>query len=169
KRSVTSLPFPGTMAWSRSSSWKRCGAPAHAQDAAASPMCSATSRGHTSLTAPKVFTLPGSIWSVATLCSFAGQMDTALEFIALLTCAGWEKLRNPPPDKRNPRDARQSKNRNRFSLLCLVQRRGFFRFHRGAHPAQRPGNRDDPHQESRRGAPYLDYRYLRMMRLTRAL
>jgi hypothetical protein len=26
-----------------------------------------------------------------------------------------------------------------------VQRGGFFRFHRGAHPAQRPGNRDDPH------------------------
>src|SRR5207247_8846030 len=80
------------MARNRSSNLRGCDGHVLARHAAANPMCLVMSRGRRSLIRTRVFDLPVSISYAVTRCSRAGPMGTAQEFIALLTCADWQKL-----------------------------------------------------------------------------
>src|SRR5206468_7717890 len=100
----------------------------------ANQTCWAMSRARTRLTPTGVFSSPASIWSAVMRCSRAGRMDTAREFIALVTCGVWDRLLA----ERRPRKLSglelicelSDEDRDRFGLLLAVGRGPFLSFDR---------------------------------------
>ena len=84
-------------------------------------------------------------------CNRAGQMDTAPEFIALLTCGGWDKLlAKGQPRKLSGLESiceLADEDRDRFALLRALRSGHFHRFNR-AKRGHATKNECDPGEKS---------------------
>src|SRR5437867_244371 len=104
----------------------------------------------------RVFSSSASISLGVTRCSRGGPTDTVPEFIALLTCADWEKLCSEGAIKSEPIHDAASENRDRVALPSIVRSWNLHRLNCTRRIRAAAKNERHPGEESRDCAARLD-------------